>query len=134
MLRNSRLDVMKLEVKLLHDFPLSLPVITVKRPSVKELAYPLNINTEGIVCIADTTTTTANVAAPGEMVKECVQRAINILERDQVTAEASYSVEFIAYWEGRYPGELAVDRRVLSLVPEDAVELTRYCFRIKQRA
>lgn len=123
-LRNSRLDVMKLEVKLLHDFPLSLPVITVKRPSVKELVYPLNINTEGIVCIADTTTTTANVAAPGEMVKECVQRAINILEGDQSTAEASYSVEFIAYWEGRYPGEPAVDRRVLSLVPEDAAELT----------
>ena len=128
MLRGDELDVIELKVTLLRDFPLSLPAVTVSRSSVKELGYPLNINTEGTVCIADTATTTTNMAAPGELVKECVQRAIDILEQDPDVAEAAYSVEFIAYWEGRYPGEPAVDRRVLSLVPEDAVELTRVIY------
>jgi len=118
------LDVMELEVRLRHDFPLSLPVVTVRRSTVRDLGYPLNINTEGTVCIADSVTTTTNAEAPGELVKECVQRAINILERGLDRGDAGYSAEFIAYWEGRYPGEPAVDRDVLSLVTEDAAELT----------
>lgn len=119
MSRAGELIVVALEVKLGHDFPLSLPVLTVSRSSVKEMGYPLNVNTEGVVCIADDAATTTNPETPGQLVKACVQRAIRVLERDPGGDEADYSAEFIAYWEGRYPGEPAVDKRVLSLVDDD---------------
>lgn len=117
--RTGELIVAALEVKLGHDFPLALPILAVSRSSVKALGYPLNVNTEGVVCIADDAATTTNPEAPGQLVKACVQRAVRILERGAGGDEADYSTEFIAYWEGRYPGEPEVDKRVLSLVADN---------------
>lgn len=123
-LRDDKLELAELDVMLKHDFPLSLPKVTVSRSRAKELGYPLNINTEGVICTFDATTTTTNAEAPGELVKACVQRAIEILERDPSGGERGYGEEFIAYWEGRYPGELSVDLKVLSLVAEEEAHLS----------
>ena len=113
--------MMALEVELGHDFPLSLPVLTASRSSVREMDYPLNVNTEGVICIADNAATRPNPEAPGQLVKACIQRAIRILEHDSSGSEADYSAEFIAYWEGHYPSEPAVDKQVLSLVGENTL-------------
>jgi hypothetical protein len=117
LLRDNKLEVVNLKVWLPHTFPLSLPKITITPSLVRELRYPLNVGTDGTVCIFDPVATRANPDAPGELVKACIQRAIHILERTPLEV-THYDDEFSAYWEQRYSPEPSVDTRVLSLIDE----------------
>ena len=120
LLINGRLELTDLTILLPHDFPLSLPKLTLPRARVEALNYPLNVGADGIVCTFDASTTTPNPDAPGPLLEACVRKAVEILERDLSgpDVEAAYEEEFLAYWEERYAAEPAVDTQVLSLVDE----------------
>lgn len=105
-----------------YEFPLLVPTVYLTTEAHQRLGYILHVNTQGNVCIFDTETTVVHPDAPDapyQIVRQCLQEARRLLEREYSRkASADYQPEIIAYWEDRYHTKDTVETGLLVIEGE----------------
>jgi hypothetical protein len=110
----AEVEVLRLEVRLPYDFPLSLPRIYLQGNDLERLLPLPHVNASGFVCTFDPETTTPNSEAPAEIALRCIRRATSIIKAGlEGTNHGDFETEFFAYWSD---GDV---QRGISLIPED---------------
>mgnify|MGYP006425862825 CR=1 FL=1 len=109
-----KLEILRLEVRLPYDFPLSLPRIYLQDEGLEQLTPLPHVDASGFICTFDPETTTTNPKAPAEIALRCIRRAASIVKAGIEGANlGDFEDEFLAYW-----GDGGV-RHMISLVPEN---------------
>jgi len=93
----------KFLVALPDDFPIVLPKIYLSKEYTTKSQYLPHVDNAGYICLFDEDSISIDIYNPGGIVKECISKAITIVESGLKGINANDFVEeFIAYWEQSY--------------------------------
>lgn len=112
-LTNGIARTIQLLIALPDDFPLVLPKIFLSSQDNEWIKYIPHVNVAGHVCLLDEETITLDTNQPGNILKECLLKAQEIIEKGlHLKNTQDFTDEFIAYWDESYDSK---DRVVTGL-------------------
>jgi hypothetical protein len=107
----------KLHIVLGSHFPLRIPKIYLPNAEFENFKYLPHIDENRFICTFDPETSRTVPSNPGGIVKECLRRAVNIIEDGLAGKNYNdYESEFIAYWENKYDSNDLLKKDFLCLI------------------
>lgn len=116
---NFKVLMVRLNVLLNPDFPLSFPNIYVNNEDYSRIKYIPHVDENRLICTFDIETSRTVPEHPGELLYHCLYRSKKILEDGlKGLNNDDYLEEFLAYWEQNYGRYDKCNTKVLYLSAE----------------
>jgi len=85
------------------DFPVTPPNVRIPKSELPNIGFIPHVAPSGSICLFDEDDVDLNVSKPGQIVKECLDRARTIIEEGvSMKNESDFEEEFLAYWKESY--------------------------------